>query len=133
MNERYALTSRAVACQKTMEQEISLKILQILEKKPELSQRQLAKELGVSLGKINYCLKALKEKGWIKVQNFNKSNHKIGYIHLLTQSGIASKLSLTISFLEFKKKEYKVLTEEIEKLEKDLVNGSLGTFSTINQ
>jgi EPS-associated MarR family transcriptional regulator len=115
-----------------MEQEISLKILQIVEKKPELTQRQLARELGVSLGKINYCLQALKEKGWIKVQNFNKSNHKIGYIHLLTPSGIASKLELTIRFLEFKKNEYEVLKKEIDSLEKDLVGFSQETFQTIN-
>jgi EPS-associated MarR family transcriptional regulator len=124
MIELYALTSRAVACQKIMEKEISLKILQTIEKKPELTQRQLAKELGVSLGKVNYCLQALKERGWIKVQNFNKSNHKIRYIHLLTPSGIASKLALTIRFLEFKKKEYEVLKKEIEKLEKDIENVS---------
>jgi len=133
MIERYALTSRAVACQKTMKQEISLKILQMLEKKPELTQRQLARELGVSLGKINYCLQALKEKGWIKAKNFKKSNHKIGYIHLLTPSGLASKLALTIRFLEYKRNEYEVLTMEIEKLKKDLEDVSQETLQTINQ
>jgi len=105
-----------------MEQEISLKILQKLEVKPELTQRQLAKELGVSLGKINYCLQSLRERGWVKVQNFNKSNNKIGYIHLLTPTGIALKLSLTIRFLESKKREYELLKREIEKLEQDLGN-----------
>jgi EPS-associated MarR family transcriptional regulator len=133
MIERYALKSRAVACQKTMEQEISLKILQTLEKKPELTQRQLAKELGVSLGKINYCLQALKEKGWIKAKNFKKSNHKIGYIHLLTPSGIASKLALTNRFLEYKKNEYEFLKKEIDKLEEDLIDVYQETFQTISQ
>jgi len=118
--------------QKNIEQEISLKILQTLEKSPKLTQRQLARELGVSLGKINYCLQALKEKGWIKIQNFNNSNNKIGYIHLLTPSGITSKLALTIRFLEFKKNEYEVLRKEIEKLEKDLVDVSQGTNQIVN-
>ena len=118
--------------QKNIEQEISLKILQTLEKSPKLTQRQLARELGVSLGKINYCLQALKEKGWIKIQNFNNSNNKIGYIHLLTPSGITSKLTLTIRFLEFKKNEYEALRKEIEKLEKDLVDVSQGTNQIVH-
>jgi len=105
-----------------MEKEISLQILQILEKRPELTQRQLAIELEVSLGKINYCLRALKEKGWVKVQNFSKSKQKIQYIHFLTPAGIESKIDLTLQFLELKKIEYEVLKQEIEKLEIDTMN-----------
>ena len=86
----------------TSQDEIQLKVLCMLYEQPELSQRNLAKELGVSLGSINYCLKALVEKGLVKMENFGQSSHKLGYIYLLTPEGIAKKSKLVKSFLILK-------------------------------
>jgi EPS-associated MarR family transcriptional regulator len=100
----------------TSQDEIQLKVLRILHEQPELSQRNLAKELGVSLGGINYCFKALVEKGWIKLENFSASKHKLGYIYVLTPSGLKSKSILTMSFLRKKLFEYEQLSNEINVL-----------------
>jgi len=85
----------------------------------DISQRELARELGISLGSINYCLQALVEKGWIKMQNFSKSKNKLGYAYLLTPVGIAEKTALTKRFLKRKLLEYEALREEIEALKKE--------------
>ncbi|SBT09447.1 Putative Transcriptional regulator, MarR family (fragment) [Candidatus Propionivibrio aalborgensis] len=87
---------------------------------PDLSQRALAKELGISLGSINYCFRALVEKGWIKMQNFSQSRHKFRYAYLLTPAGISEKSKLTARFLNRKLEEYEVLREEIEKLKAEM-------------
>lgn len=100
----------------TSQDEIQLKVLRILHEQPELSQRNLAKELGVSLGGINYCFKALVDKGWIKLENFSASKHKLGYIYVLTPSGLKSKSLLTIDFLKKKLLEYEQLSNEINVL-----------------
>ena len=100
----------------TSQDEIQLKVLRMLHEQPDLSQRNLAKELGVSLGGINYCFKALVEKGWIKLENFNASKHKLGYIYVLTPSGLKSKSILTINFLKKKIQEYEQLSNEINVL-----------------
>jgi len=102
--------------QAAFQEEIQLQVLRRLHKSPDLSQRALAKELGISLGSINYCFKALIEKGWVKIQNFGHSNHKMGYIYLLTPAGIKQKSNLTAVFLKQKLVEYEVLREEIESL-----------------
>ena len=86
----------------TSQDEIQLKVLRMLHEQPDLSQRNLAKELGVSLGGINYCFKALVDKGWIKLENFSASKHKLGYIYVLTPSGLKSKSLLTMDFLRKK-------------------------------
>ena len=86
----------------------------INEKKP-LSQRKLANDLGFSLGKLNYCLKALKEKGLIKLNNFKKNNNKLGYAYILTPTGIAQKMELTINYMKRKMQEYDELRKELEK------------------
>ncbi len=96
------------------------KILKKLEKNPQVNQRQLAGELGISLGKINYCLKALADKGWIRVQRFRQSRNKWSYIYHLTPEGIAAKARLTRSFLHQKIAEYDLLRQEIEALQKEL-------------
>ena len=83
----------------------------INEKKP-LSQRKLANDLGFSLGKLNYCLKALKEKGLIKLNNFKKNNNKLGYAYILTPTGIAQKMELTINYMKRKMQEYDELKKE---------------------
>ena len=83
--------------------------------KPPASQRQLASDLGFSLGKLNYCLKSLQEKGFVKMRNFKKNPNKIGYIYVLTPKGIAHKTKLTINFMKIKMKEYDELKKEIKK------------------
>ncbi len=90
-------------------------ILREIQKKPNSSQRQLAKELGFSLGKLNYCLKALQNKGLIKIQNFKKNPKKINYLYILTPKGISIKTKLTINFMKRKMKEYDQLKSEIRK------------------
>ena len=88
-------------------------ILRKIQKKPNSSQRQLAKELGFSLGKLNYCLKALQNKGLIKIQNFKKNPKKMNYLYILTPKGISIKTKLTINFMKRKMKEYDQLKSEI--------------------
>ena len=94
--------------------EIYLDILRKLQKKPQLSQRELAKELGFSLGKLNYCLKALQEKGLIKIKSFKKNPKKINYLYILTPQGITEKTKLTINFMKRKMQEYDELKKELE-------------------
>ncbi len=103
-----------------MQAEIDLKLLKLLEENPYLSQRQLADRLGVSLGKTNYCLKALKEKGLVKWGNFSNNPNKLHYMHLLTPKGISQKLSLTIHFLERKQAEFEHLKKEIVLLQAEI-------------
>ena len=90
-------------------------ILRKLNKKPEYTQRDLAAELGFSLGKLNYCLKELKKKGLIKLKNFRKNNRKINYMYILTPSGLSTKTKLTINFMQKKMKEYEDLKKELRK------------------
>ena len=90
-------------------------VLRKIEKKPGSTQRELAKELGFSLGKLNYCLKALKGKGLVKIENFKKNPKKINYIYILTPKGISEKKKLTINFMKIKMKEYDELKKEINK------------------
>ena len=91
-----------------------LNLLIKVKNKPQAKQRELAYELGFSLGKINYCLKALKEKGLIKISNFNKNPKKIDYIYVLTARGISEKTKLTINFMKKKMKEHDELKNEID-------------------
>ena len=88
-------------------------ILRKIQNKPKLTQRELAKELGFSLGKLNYCLQALKFKGLVKMKNFEKNPNKINYIYVLTPKGISEKARLTINFMERKMKEYDELKKEL--------------------
>jgi EPS-associated MarR family transcriptional regulator len=97
-----------------------LRLLRLLESKPNLSQRALARELGISLGKINYCLNALIEKGWIKVRNFRSSDNKLSYIYLVTPRGIESKATITMRFLRNKMDEYETLKREIALLQREV-------------
>ena len=92
-----------------------LNLLRKIKNKPDSSQRELAYELGFSLGKLNYCLKALKTKGLIKISNFKKNPKKINYIYVLTPKGISEKTKLTINFMKRKMKEYDELKSEIER------------------
>jgi EPS-associated MarR family transcriptional regulator len=100
--------------------EMALQMLARLDGQPNVSQRGLASELGVSLGSVNYCLKALIKKGFVKAQNFKKSNNKLGYAYLLTPEGIREKTKLTASFLQRKQDEYHRLEEEIALLQAEM-------------
>ena len=95
-------------------------ILKILKDNPKMTQRQMAKELGLSLGKTNYVVRALVDKGWVKLSNFKRSDNKLGYIYLLTPEGIAEKSILAQNFLKRKSEEYNRLKKEIEILKNEL-------------
>jgi len=100
-------------------EEIHFDLLRKLESNPKYTQRELSKELGISLGKVNYCIKKLTEKGWIKLMNFSRNPSKSRYTYLLTPKGLEKKGKLTISFLSAKMEEYELLKEEIKKLTQD--------------
>jgi len=90
-------------------------LLRKIQDKPKSSQRELAQELGFSLGKLNYCLKALKSKGLIKISNFKKNPNKLNYFYILTPKGITEKTKLTLNFMKVKMQEYDELKKEIDK------------------
>ena len=100
--------------------EIHYRILRELERDPQLSQRELADSLGVSLGKTNYCVRALVEKGLLKVENFRRSQNKLAYAYYLTPRGIRAKAWITRRFLEIKRQEYETLRAQIEELESEV-------------
>ena len=95
-------------------------VLKILKDNPKITQRQLAKEMGLSLGKTNYVVHALIDKGWMKLSNFKRSDNKLGYLYLLTPEGVTEKSILAQNFLSRKLKEYNRLKEEIETLKSEL-------------
>jgi MarR family transcriptional regulator, temperature-dependent positive regulator of motility len=108
-----------------LNQEVHLKVLRHLESDPEITQRALAKQLGISLGKVNYCLKALIDKGLIKTGNFKNSSNKSAYLYLLTPKGIEEKSRITIHFLKRKIGEYENLRREINELQQEIqANGA---------
>lgn len=109
------MTSR----QAKLQEDTYFRVMHILQENPDLTQRELAEKLGISVGGLNYCLKALVEKGWVKMKNFVHSKNKFGYMYVLTPSGIAEKTALTERFLQRKMAEYKALELEIEKLKKE--------------
>ena len=102
--------------------EYRYKILKIVEAKPEISQRDLARELGVSLGKVNFCLKALIDVGLLKVTNFKNNNNKLAYMYLLTPSAVEQKTAITMRFLKHKVQEYETLKNEIAELKLEANN-----------
>ena len=106
--------------------ELRLRVLRALEANPELSQRQLAAELGVSLGGVNYALKSLVGRGFVKADNFRKSGNKVAYLYVLTPKGVAERSSLATAFLGRKLEEYEVLRQEIEALKGEVSSGDTG-------
>jgi EPS-associated MarR family transcriptional regulator len=102
-----------------MPEETHYKVLRILEQNPQVSQRELANELGVSLGKANYCLKALIDKGLVKANNFKNSSNKLAYFYKLTPRGIEAKAKISVRFLQRKMEEYEALGVEIEQLKRE--------------
>jgi EPS-associated MarR family transcriptional regulator len=99
--------------------EVRYRILKLLEENPTLSQREVARELGMSLGRANYCLQSLIRKGWIKAANFKNSRNKAAYMYLLTPRGLERKAQVTVRFLKRKTREYEELRVEIERLRAD--------------
>ena len=101
-------------------EELRFRIIRYLEADPHLSQRALAKELGISLGKVNYCLQALMQKGWIKAGNFHNSKNKRLYMYVLTPRGIEEKAKATVRFLQRKLQENEAIVAEIEQLREEI-------------
>jgi len=99
--------------------ELRYRLLKQLEKNPNLSQRELASLMGISLGRVNYCLNALIERGWVKARNFRQSQNKMGYAYLLTAKGVDEKARVTLAFFKHKQKEYDELVKELETLREE--------------
>lgn len=99
--------------------ETSFKLLRLVEARPGWSQREMAGELGISLGKVNYCLRALIEKGWVKARNFRDNRNKLVYVYLLTPRGLEEKTQITFNFIRRKMAEYEALGDEIAQLRRD--------------
>ena len=110
------MTSR----QNQLQEDTYFRVMRLLQENPRLSQRELATLLGISLGGVNYCLRALVGKGWLKMQNFNHSPNKLAYAYLLTPKGMAQKASLTALFLKRKMAEFDLLRNEIESLHEEM-------------
>src|SRR5688500_19410349 len=100
--------------------EVRYKLLKLISERPDLSQRELAEELGVSLGKLNYCLRALMEKGLVKARNFKNSRNKAAYAYILTRRGVDEKVEATYAFLRRKIEEHKLIVREIERLKAEV-------------
>jgi len=105
---------------KTQHPDTHFKVMNLIHKNPDISQRELAKETGISLGSMHYCLKALAQKGWLKANKFKNNPDKSVYLYLLTPEGITQKSKLAIDFLRRKKQEYDALKREIEQLSEEL-------------
>ncbi len=112
-----------------MNEEMSYRIFKILEQDPEISQRELAQRMEVSLGKMNYCLKALMDKGLVKAANFRNNTNKAAYAYLLTPQGVEEKTRITVRFLRRKVAEYESLEQEIERLRDEVKALNLGEES----
>lgn len=117
--------------QTAIHQDTHLKVLRLLQANPRMNQRELAAALGVSLGKTNFCLKALLDKGLLKVQNFQNSKRKLAYAYLLTPAGMAEKTALTGRFLARKMQEYELLKTEIESLQQEAADNCVQAVSRV--
>ena len=109
---------------RSMQDDMHFRVLRVLERRPEISQRELAEELGIALGKANYVLNALTEKGLLKVNNFRGAQNKLRYAYMLTPAGLAAKAELTSGFLRRKMAEYELLKAEIESLHREAALGA---------
>lgn len=108
--------------QAKLQEDTYFRVMRILQENSDLTQRELAEKLGISVGGLNYCLKALKEKGMVKMKNFANSKNKFGYVYVLTPIGMAEKLAITHRFLQRKMDEYDALKAEIDGLKIELNN-----------
>jgi EPS-associated MarR family transcriptional regulator len=113
--------------QARLQEDTYYRVMRILQNNPDLTQRELARQLGISVGGLNYCLKALMEKGWVKMNNFAHSKNKFGYVYVLTPHGMAQKAALTHRFLQRKMQEYEALRAEIEALKAEAPGMKPGT------
>lgn len=111
-----AMTSR----QAKLQEDTYFRVMRILQENPDLTQRELAEKLGISVGGLNYCLKALMEKGIVKMKNFANSKNKFGYVYVLTPTGLAEKTAIAHRFLQRKMDEYEALKAEIEALRSEV-------------
>jgi EPS-associated MarR family transcriptional regulator len=116
------MTSR----QAKLQEDTTFRVLRLLQDNPDLTQRELAGKLGISVGGLNYCLRALMDKGLVKMENFVHSKNKFGYIYVLTPTGLAEKATLTHRFLRRKIDEYALLKAEIEALKREIHDGDKG-------
>ena len=114
-----------------LDDEIRYKLIKLIERNPNISQRDLAKEMGISLGKVNYCLKALMNIGWVKAGNFARSDNKLGYAYALTPKGIKEKSVVALRFLKSKQEQYDRLREEILSLQNDVQNHNMNALQTL--
>lgn len=114
-----------IKAQKTIDPDIHFRVLHTLEENPHITQRELAQKLGISLGGVNFCLKALVEIGHVKINNFQKNTNKSAYLYLLTPSGISKKTMLATSFLKRKMNEYKALKMEIDLIKLKIKDSNL--------
>lgn len=114
------------------QEDTRFRVLRLLEENPEISQRQIADALGISLGGVNYCVRALADKGLVKIKNFRNSEHKIGYAYFLTPKGIAEKSVLAARFLKRKMQEYESLKAEIDNLKIEMAKISKPIDTTRN-
>jgi EPS-associated MarR family transcriptional regulator len=105
---------------RTRQEDSHFRILRLLQEEPTLTQRELSERLGISLGRLNYCIRALLDKGWIKIQNFQNSDRKLSYGYLLTPRGATEKAQITTRFLRRKIAEYEQLKAEIESLKREI-------------
>ena len=110
--------------QRTIQEERFYRVMQTLHDSPDLSQREIATQLGMSLGGLNYCLNALIDKGFVKLDNFSHSQHKLKYAYILTPAGLAQKMAMTSGFLKRKLAEYETLKAEIERLQQEVAMAS---------
>ena len=108
------------------QQDIRFRVLRLLQARPELTQREIARELGVSLGRVNFCLRALVDKGLVKIRNFQNSKNRTAYLYLLTPKGICAKMALTEAFLKRRLAEYRALRAEIQGLAQTLPDPESG-------
>jgi EPS-associated MarR family transcriptional regulator len=131
-HRRRALAKRAspgmTSNQDEHQADVYFRVMRLLQDNPQMTQRELARALGISLGGVNYCMKALINKGWVKIQNFRNSERKLAYTYLLTPKGITEKAALTAGFLKRKMHEFEGLKAEIQSLQQDL-----GKSSSVSQ
>ena len=116
-----------------MNEELRLRLLRQLTESPDLSQRELAQRLGLSLGKTNYCLRALIDKGWVKVNNFRNSQNKLAYAYVLTPSGFRAKGNATTEFLRRKQQEFVQLEHEIAQLRREVSEGQSAGHKAVSR
>ncbi|MEY3104963.1 MAG: hypothetical protein RJA72_995 [Pseudomonadota bacterium] len=109
--------------QAKLQEDTYFRVMRILQENPDLTQRELAEKLGISVGGLNYCLKALMDKGMVKMKNFANSKNKFGYVYVLTPTGMAEKAAITHRFLQRKMAEYEALHAEIEALKREHAEG----------